>query len=311
MVIGTQRLEATNIARLWYSAGQEAIRTRHALTFPALPSEAGHAELHVSEGSTRWRVPFGLGPGDPAPKTFVVEDEHLDVVARAYAMTWSGEELVVRLEVEAPRQIRQVGAPLPTPVAHRGLSEADVRERRRELRRVLAGRDRPITLHLEDRPVLEEIERLYSNDPQQSAEGRPHIRQFSVVFDAPASDVGVATLVIPFVDLNDFDHSVTVDLRNAPLDLTLGEHRFRVIRTERSGNQIRAELEVMPSAGAPRFLHPARMQATPSDSFSWDGDPEGGKPFWLATRVEDPPVVTFHGVVLRIEGPWHLELPLA
>jgi len=30
--------------------------------------------------------------------------------------------------------------------------------------------------------------------------------------------------------------------------------------------------------------------------------------FWMTTRVDDPPIVTFQGVVLRVEGPWRLEL---
>ena len=132
------------------------------------------------------------------------------------------------------------------------------------------------------------------------------------MFDAPSAGGKVGTLLVPFIDLNDFEHSVTADLRDAPLDLALGQPRFRVIKAEPCGtDERRVELEAAASTAVPRFLHPARMQSTPSDSFSWGGAPEHGEAFWLAGRVGDPPIVTFHGAVLRVDGPWCLELPLA
>lgn len=312
LVIGTSRLDAITIARGGYHASKEAIGAIQAITFPPLPDDAGGAELRVSEGAHEWRVPFTLELGGVVATPLAAEVERGGIVVRATALARRGDEVIVGLEVEGAQQIRQVGAPLPTPPVFSRYREEDVRARRQELRRVLSGRARPMTLEFDRGAPVEEVGRLFSHDPQQPTAGRPFISRFSVVFEAPIADAKVATLLVPFVDLNDFEHSVTADLRDAPLDLALGQHRFRMVKAEPYGtDERRVELEATPSAALPRFLHPARMQRTPSDRFSWGGAPERGEAVWMATRVGDPPIVTFHGAVLRVDGPWRLELPLA
>lgn len=310
LVIGGSHLDVITIARRANHVSREAIVAVDVMAFPPLPDDAGGIELQVREGAHEWRVPFTLEPGlEAAP--LAAEVQRGGIVVRATAMTRLDDELIVGLEVEGPQQIRQVGAPLTMPPVFSRLTEDDVRARRREMRRLLSKRARSITLEVDHR-AAEEVGRLFSHDPQRSAAGQPFVSRFAVVFEAPSADAKVGTLLVPFIDLNDFEHSVTADLRDAPLDLALGHRRFRVIKAEPYGTDERkVELEVTPSATSPRFLHPARMQSAPSDSFSWGGAPERGEALWMATRVGDPPIVTFHGVVLRVDGPWCLELPLA
>ncbi len=95
-----------------------------------------------------------------------------------------------------------------------------------------------------------------------------------------------------------------------PPDLELGEHRFRVVSAEPySNDQRRVVLEITPSA-SPRFMHPARMHGAQANNFSWKPEPWTGHTVWIATAVGDPPIVTFTGAVLRVDGPMRLELPL-
>jgi len=312
LVTGTGRLEAITITQRGYHASHDTIGASHAITFPPLPEDAAGAELRVSEGADEWRVPFTLERARVVATPLAVEVEHQGIVVRATAMVRWADEVVVELEVEAAQQIRQVGAPLPTPLVFFRHRPEDVRSRREELRRVLSGRARPIMLAFDRSDPVEEVGRLFSLDPrQQAAAGQPFVSRFSVVFEAPNGGAKVASMHVPFVDLNDFEHSVTADLRDAPLDLVLGPHRFRVVTAEAHGtDERRVQLDIAPSAGSPRFLHPARMQTTPSDTFMWSGARERGEAFWMTTRVDDPPIVTFHGVVLRMEGPWQLEVPL-
>jgi hypothetical protein len=188
--------------------------------------------------------------------------------------------------------------------------QADVRARKKELRRLFSASVRPITLETNDGAVLEELERLHTSEPQHGA-GKPFVRRFSVAFDLPSADATAATILVPFVDLNDFDDSATVNLRGVPMEFALGPHRFRITKVEHFGSdEVRVSLEPATSSAEPRVLHPARMQSAQSDEFSWGGSPEAGGSFWLATRVGDPPIVTFRGVVLRVAGPWNLAFPL-
>jgi hypothetical protein len=313
LVTASGRLEAITIAQRGYHMSHDAIGAIHEITFPPLPEDAGGAELRVSEGADEWRVPFTLERRGVVATPLTVEVEHGGIVVRATALVRRSDEVIVGLEVEAALQIRNVGAPLPTALAFISLREEDVRARRQEFRRVFSGPARPITLAFDRSDPVDEVGRLFSLDPpQQAAAGQPFVSRFSVVFEAPNGDAKVATLRVPFVDLNDFEHSVTADLRDTPLDLALGPHRFRVVSAEPHGaDERRVQVEVTPSAASPRFLHPARMRTTPSDSFSWAGPPQDGAPVWMTTRVDDPPIVTFHGVVLRVEGPWRLELSLS
>lgn len=124
-----------------------------------------------------------------------------------------------------------------------------------------------------------------------------------------------ATLVIPFVELNDFVPSATADLRDLPLDVELAEHHFRVVAVEPHGpDQRKIVLELPRSTTGPRFMQPARLHGSDPE-FGWERhaveeEVPGRDAIWMATKVGDPPIVTFTGAVMRVEGPLRLELPL-
>jgi len=101
--------------------------------------------------------------------------------------------------------------------------------------------------------------------------------------------------------------AATADLRALPADVELGGHRFRVVASEASGDEQQLVLEIPPSAGERRFLHPARVRGV-TQTFSWGEIP--GRGFGMTTRVGDPPIVTFQGLAFRVEGPWRLDLSL-
>ena len=60
----------------------------------------------------------------------------------------------------------------------------------------------------------------------------------------------------------------------------------------------------------PRFSQPARMYGTDDKNFGWNPYPKPGDTVSLTTTVGDPPIVTFTGAVLRVDGPLRLEIPL-
>jgi hypothetical protein len=313
LMVGTNRLDAiTPIWRGAYSASHSEIRVAHTMTFPPLPNDAATAELLVRDGDDEWRAPFTLVPGRVLATPLAVEAEREGIVIRASAVAGDGDNVVVAVEAEAAQQIRRVAAPVPTSAVWTGRDE-DHAARTKALRRVFSERARPIVLEDERGGRSEELGRLFSRDPQRAAPGRPFVSRFSVAFGALGAGTKRATLVVPFVEVIDRDPSVRADLRNLPLDLALGEHRFRVTSADQSGSdERRIVIEIPPSSGSPQFIQPCAVQGLPSrPGYSWCGPPEQGKTFWMATAVGDPPIVTFEGAVLRVEGPWRLELALA
>lgn len=314
VVPGTGRLNAITMRRRAYHMGG-SIGAVDSLTFPRLPGDADGAELQMTEGAAEWRVPFTLVPARVNATALTVELAREGIVARATALSRHDVDVIVELEVAAPQQIRQVGAPIPAPLRFSSTSDEDHHARTQEHRRVFGERARPITLAVEDGAPLEEVGRLFSADAQQAAPGQPYVSRFLVMFGSPSTDTKSATLVIPFVELNDFGHSVTADLRELPLDVKLGEHRFRVVALEPHGpDQRKVVLELPPSAVKPRFVQPARLHGS-DPAFGWerhavDAGRPGGDAIWMATKVGDPPIVTFAGAVLRVDGPLRLELPL-
>jgi len=73
-------------------------------------------------------------------------------------------------------------------------------------------------------------------------------------------------------------------------------------------------LELPVSGATPRFVQPARVHGADPE-FGWqrhvfDANAPGRPAIWMATKVGDPPIVTFSGVVLRLDGPLQLDLPL-
>jgi len=275
----------------------EHIRAVQTSTFPSLGGDTFRSALHVREGAQEWRVPFTLEPADLNARALAVQVERDGVVVRATAVARSEDELVVALEAQATRSIRQVGWP-----------EFFSKES--------AGRLAPITLEDDRGGRVEEVRRLFWMEPQQSAPDEPFFSRFSVVFEAPHTDVRRAVLVVPFVALNGPEHSVTVDLRDVPIDVALGEHRFRVVRTEAHGTeQQKVVMELPPPTANPRFVQPRQMRGADAKNVAWQSEPVSAESaagaIWMATPVGDPPVVTFSGVVLRVDGPFRLDLPLA
>lgn len=316
LVIGATRHDATAMRRRRLSVGHPSIGAVDVLTFPELPDDAESAELRITDGGTEWRVPLALVPGELNATALNVELERGGIVARATAVTRHDDEVIVELEVAAPQQIRQTGGPIPSPARFSSTTDEDHKERMREHRRVFGEHSRPITLEIADGTRIEEVGRLFSLEPQQSAPGRhPYVSRFVVAFDAPDTDVKRATIVIPFVELNDMAPSATADLRELPLDVALAEHRFRVVAVEPHGeDQRKITIEVPASTAAPRFVQPARLHGS-DPQFGWERHAVDAKlpdrdAIWMATKVGDPPIVTFKGTVMRVDGPLRLELPL-
>jgi len=315
LVVGTSRLKAAGMRRRAFHLSHPSIGAVDLLTFAPLPRDAQRAELRVTEGGTEWRVPLAFVPGELNATALDVELERAGIVARATAVTHHDDEIVVQLEVAAPHQIRQTGAPIPSPVRFSSTTDEDHKERLREHRRVFGEHSRPITLEIEDGARMEEVGRLYSSGPQQTAPGRyPFVDRFVVAFGGWSTDAKRATLVIPFVELNDMAPSATADLRELPLDVALDGHRFRVVAMEPHGDQRKITIELSPSTAAPRFVQPARLHGS-DPQFGWerhavDAKLPDGHAIWMATKVGDPPIVTFTGAVLRVDGPLRLEVPL-
>ena len=308
VMIGTSTIEPTR----W---GPRSLTSqgfaRSTLTFPPLPGETPDAMLRVADGAREWRVPFVLVPGQAAATALAVHAERDGVVVRATALAHHADELTVGLEAEAAWQIRQVGAPIPTGPSFSRDSAESLRNKRQEFRRHFAARASPIVLEDDRGGRLEEIGRLFLHDPQQTTTGGPFQSRFSVVFDAPNADAATATLVVPFVELNDPEHSVTADLRALPRDLRLGEYRFSVVKAEpHRANETRVFLQIPRSASSPRFVQPRQMRGAGPDDFAWQRAPEGEELISMTTTVGDPPAVTFEGAVLRVDGPFRLAIPL-
>jgi hypothetical protein len=311
LVVGASRLSATTMRRRRMHISHPTIGAIDAVTFPPLATAADTAELRLNEGPQEWRVSLDFAPGGVEATPLAAELTRDGVAVRLTSVARHEGELIVEMEVEAPRQIRVVGAPIPTPPRFSSTTDEDHRARLIEHRRVFGQRSAQIALEYEgDR--FEEVGRLFSPEPQQAVPGGPYVSRFLVMFDAPRTDAESATVVVPFIELNDREPSVSVDLRDVPIDVDLGGHRFRVISAEPSGADKRTVVvEVASSPSSPRFTQPARMHGTDDKSFAWNPDLKPGEPISLTTTVGDPPIVTFTGAVLRVEGPLRLAIPLA
>jgi hypothetical protein len=316
LVIGLSRHDAVSMRRRAMQVSHPSIGAIDALIFPPLQDSAEAGELHGREGPNEWRVPFSLAPGHSNASALAVEVVREGVAVRAQALARYGAEVIIELGIEAPHQIRQVGTPIPTPSRFSSTRDDDHRARTQEHRRVFGEPSRPIRLEDDRGNRTDEVGRLFTHEPQQMATGRPFISRFLVAFAAPSVAAKKATLVVPFVELNDLGPSTSADLRGVPLDRQLGKHRFRIVATEQHGaDQRKVVLEIPASTQRPRFVQPARMEGS-DPAFAWerhalDAPPPGHDAIWMATKVGDPPIVTFTGAVLRVDGPLLLELPLA
>jgi hypothetical protein len=309
LVAGATALHASAMAQRRFHISHETIGAIHTITFPPLP-EADGAQLVVSDDGQRWRVPVTLGPAHVIAAPLDTRVERDGVVIRATALARHEDDVIVQLEVEASRQIRQVGAPLPGGGSFSVNSETLRGARRAEMRRVFGDRARPIALEDDRGARHEEVRRLFDLEAQQSAPGQPFINRFAVMFDAPSAEARSVTLVVPFVDLSDPDGSVTVDLRHVPLDLEVGSCHFHTQSAMAiASDRRRVIVEGKPSPWPPRFRHPAWMHGAHPTESSWPNDGPGEQVVFDA-GVGDPPIVTFKGAVLRVDGPMRLEIPL-
>jgi hypothetical protein len=316
LVTGTSRLDATAMRRRAMHSSHQSIGAVDALAFPAVLLDADRVELQVSEGETHWRVPLQLVRAELNAMPLTAELTRDGVVLRVTAFAHYEGELIFDMEVAAPQQIRTTGTPVPSPARFSSTSDVDEQERRKEMQRVFGEHSRPITLELDGGSRLEEVRRVFSVEPQQAEPGQPYVTRFLVVFDVPQIDAKRATMVIPFVELNDFAPTATADLRELPIDVELAEHRFRVIAVEPHGpEQQKVVIELPPSNTAPRFMQPARLLGS-DPQFGWerhavDANVLSHDAIWMARKVGDPPIVTFKGAVMRVDGPLRLELTLA
>jgi hypothetical protein len=314
LVIGTNRLDATTMRRRAFHFSHPSIGAIDALAFPGVPRDSDKAELQITEGASRWSVPLRLVRADGNATPLAVELTRDGIALRVTAFARSEDELIFDLEVAAPQQIRTAGSPVPSPARFSSTSDEDERQRRKEMQRVFGEQSRPITIEVDGGSRLEEVRRV-SVDPQQNVPGQAYVTRFLVVFDAPQNDVGRATMVIPFVELNDFAPTATADLRDLPIEVELGEHRFRIVGVEPYGpEQQKVVIELPPSTATPRFVQPARLHGS-DPQFGWerhavDAKLPGRDAIWMATKIGDPPIVTFKGAVMRVDGPLRLELAL-
>ena len=311
LLVGASRVSATMMARRAYHSSNPSIGAMDEVALGPLPPGADAAELLVTEGKREWRAQLALVSRDANASALAAEMVREGVTLRATAVAKDRDEVVVELEVVAPNQVRQVGATLTSPVRFASTSDEDQRARRAEVRRVLGEHSRPITLEDDRGGQIEEGRRLFSQEPQQRAPGTPYVSRFVVAFDAPGAATRSATIVVPFIDLNDREPSARADLRDVPVDVKLGEHQFRVLSAEPIGtDQREVVLTVAPSDSQPRFTQPARMHGTDDQRFAWNPDSKPGDTVSLTTKVGDPPIVMFTGAVLRVDGPLRLEIPL-
>ena len=298
-------LKARRIARQAYSASGSRLEAMHTITFDAVVAD--RAELRLTEGGHEFRVPFTLASAAVAARPLNVEAERDGVTVRATAVARHEGHLVVALEIQAPHQVRQVAAPLPTQVRFTDLDEQTFRERANEFRRVFGHSTEPITLST-DKGDVEEIGRVGRIEPQPEV-GPPFLRRLAVVFPAPAA-AKTGTVIVPFVELNDPDGWATADLREVPQDVELGKHRFRILDTNRQGDEQRVVLEIPRSAASPRFSQPRFISGPGGESYIASGVENEPQRRSMTVKAGDPPMVTFRGAVLRIDGPWRLELPM-
>ena len=305
LVTDDLEFEARTMIRTAYTTMGWAIRE---MTFPALPPRARDVELRISDGLRVWRVRFAVVAGRMQARPLSVVSEHDGVTARATALAWQGAEPVVELEVQSAHPIGRVAYPVqPAPLVPGGLKFKMAPE---------LGAN-PIVL-IDDRGHrAEECRRLMPTQQPHSEifDGQTYTQRAAVVFTAPSPDARTAELVIPFVEISThMDESASADLRALPVDLEIGGHRFRATRSEDSmfgAGRRRILLEIPEAASARHFVHPAWVRGAAAGNYSWGGDPERGEPVWMDCAVADPPIVTFHGAVVRIDGPWRLPIPLA
>jgi hypothetical protein len=313
LVGGGTQLTPRSMARGSYSIGdfdgtRSTARATHALRFPPFPPTTDGSEFRIAVGEQQWCVSLPLVPARTTGVPLDVAQVREGISVRVTATTVRNDEVFVELEVATPLPLRQVAAALLAPSGYSTEDPEIRRARTQEMRRRLGHLEHPIVLEDERGVQVREHRRVTPPHHQSADDGPPYSYRFACGFEHLPAAGARYTVSVPFVDVSDFGPLATVDLSSLPVDVELGGHRFSVVATEPSGDEKSIVLEIPASESRPRFLHPARVRGVTGE-FSW-GAVAGGR-FAMSTRVGDPPVVTFQGVALRVEGPWRLtfELP--
>jgi hypothetical protein len=288
-------------------------RFRHAsgydlldLTFPAIAAGTSEALLEVRRATHEWRVPFRLAAANFLGSPAAAETEHEGIRLRATAVARQADEVVVGLEAAT----KQEG----TRVARIGSGDPSLFPRRFKMppRRTIAD---PLRLKDAGGRMSEELRRLhhFSREPDLSSTD-PWPSRITSVFGAADPDARTAVLTVPSMLIDEAAAEVVVDLRTLPTDIQLGAHRIRVLRAEDSPvnrGRRRIVFQLFEPAGPRHFLGPAslRTQGWPADH-SFRGEPDERQQLWMDTIILDVPIVTLAGAVVRVDGPWTLDLSL-
>jgi hypothetical protein len=306
ILTGGLTIRAESIAPGAYGAGMYGTHAIHTLSFPAIDSAQASVDLRLNEGDREFRVPMALTPAVIRARAVVSAAQCAGITIRATSTAWHGDELIIAIKAEAALSIRQVAAPPPAQTPFRSITQEVRLARAKEMQRVMGRLSEPIMLEDAHGGVTEELRRIFEHR-SQSLRGEPSVHRFSVVFAAPAAEVDDVTVVVPFVEVSDLGPAATVDLRMLPADVELGPNRLRVVSADPYGSETKVVLELRPSDLGRGFVQPASFLGR-GGNYSWGRGP--GEQIWFAATVGEPPIVTFRGVVWRIEGPWRLRVPL-
>lgn len=275
------------------------------LTFPPLPPGTERAELHIVRTSGKWRVPFTFTSARMEATPLAAEAERDGVLVRATGVARHGDEVMIGLEAQslhAGTFIGRVGSGPPPP---------GMKVRPRNWPRDGAA------LELEDGlgGSVFERSRLHHQFAGRFEPGTSPPTRFTAVFGPVGTESRAVTLTVPRVEINELEDSVTVDLRQLPVDAELRGHPFRVLRLEPSqfGPDRRRMVftSIAPQSGR-RFVRPGSaigVGISGGSGYSMGPGPGAGEA-WMDTTVGDPPLVQFRGVTVEITGPWVLEVPL-
>jgi hypothetical protein len=259
--------------------------------------------LVVRDNDRVWRVPLQLEDGVANGYSAPMVSERDGVSVGVTGVATIGDELAVELEVRSAYEIRQVAAPLPTPVTYSRDDPRDFVARLAEFRRVFGDRADQLVLESDGQRV-DEMRRVFLPDYQQFMSDGVFISKFTAIF--PRTPLEHATLRVPFVALNDREPQTVVDLSDLPQDVELGVHGFRVVRIEPVGNAHRIVLQLLNQERGLRFVQPMRVYADDETEFGWQAEALAGDVDLIAmtTRLGAPPMVRFQGAVMRVDGPW-------
>jgi hypothetical protein len=276
------------------------------MTFPCVVAGASEAQLTVRHGEREWRVPFRLVTGSFLGGPAAAETEHEGIVLRATAVARLDTQVVVALEAAT----RGPG----TRVARIGSGAPSASPRQRKVPHPGKIAD-PVVLQDDRGRRSEELRRLhhFSREADLSS-ADPWPSRITSVFGAMDPGASSAVLSVPSMLIDEGAGSVVVDLRTLPTDIELGAHRIRVLRAEESPvnrGRRRVVFQCFEPGGPRHLLGPGsvRAEGIPAD-LSIRGQPDERQQLWMDILVPEAPIVTLTGAVVRVDGPWNLNLSL-